>query len=593
MTTLRPLHARTASRCCLAAALALLTLAPPAAAQGVPGEVLSEQRISSLFGGFSGALDPLDEFGTACANIGDLDGDGVVDLMVGSWGDDDGEPAGAMDRGAVFILFLNTDGTVKSHAKISDTVGGFTAVLDDFDRFGHSMSLLGDLTGDGTIEVGVSSVFDDDGGENHGAVYVLSLNPNGTVASHTKISSTSGGFTGSLDPGDLFGHSVAALPDLDGDGIPELAIGADGDDDGGTGGIGSNTGCFYVLFLASDGTVKSHQKVSSTSGGFTGDVHDLDGFGHTIANIGDLDGDGIVDLAVGAPGDDDGSGADDPGTGAQFGAVWIMFLNADGTVKAHQKISSTSGGFTGVLDGDRFTESIGALGDLDGDGVMDIAVGEFLDDDGGTQGPDSNKGAEWILFLNTDGTVKSHTKISATTGGFGGILLDGDRLGHATAPLGDLDGDGRLDMAVGAPGAVDGGALSGAVFVMFLNAGVWTDLGSGLAGSTGTPVLDGLGSLVAGDAVTLSVSNSLPNATTGLVIGLSELNAAFKGGVLVPAPDVLVLGLITDGAGTLTLPGLWPPGLPSGTTLFLQSWIVDPGGPAGFSATNALSATTP
>jgi len=586
---------RAVQRVRLAAGLALacLVFASPALAQEMPGEVLSEQRISSLFGGFTGQLDPLDEFGTACANIGDLDGDGVVDLMVGSWGDDDGEPAGAMDRGAVFILFMNTDGTVKSHAKISETVGGFTADLDDFDRFGHSLSLLGDLTGDGTIEVGVSSVFDDDGGENHGAVYILSLATDGTVVSHTKISSTSGGFTGSLDPGDLFGHAVAALPDLDGDGIPELAIGADGDDDGGTGGIGSNTGCFYVLFLASDGTVKSHTKVSATSGMFTGTVHDLDGFGHTIANIGDLDGDGIVDLAVGAPGDDDGSPGDDPGTGAQYGAVWIMFMNANGTVKAHQKISSLSGGFTGVLEGDRFTESIGAIGDLDGDGVMDIAVGEFLDDDGGSLGVDSNTGSEWVLFLNTDGTVKSHTKISAITGGFGGILLNGDRMGHATAPLGDLDGDGRLDMAVGAPGAVDGGALSGAIFVMFLDAGLWTDLGNGLAGTPGTPTLEGIGSMVAGDGVRLIVSDALPIATTGIVVGLSELNAAFKGGLLVPAPDVLLLGLLTDGSGTLSLPGLWPPGLPSNTSLFLQAWIADAGGPVGFSATNALSATTP
>ncbi|MHC4845930.1 MAG: integrin alpha [Planctomycetota bacterium] len=584
------------SRLPVLAGLALLGLlsGSPALAQGAPGEVLSEQRISSLFGGFTGQLDPLDEFGTACAPLGDLDGDGVMDLLVGAWGDDDGDPPGAQDRGAVYVLFLDTDGTVKSHQKISDTAGGFTAVLDDFDRFGHSMKRIGDLTGDGTLEVAISAVFDDDGGENHGAVYIVSLNTDGTVASHTKISSTSGGFTGSLDPGDLFGHSVAPIADLDGDGIPELAVGADGDDDGGTSGITSNTGSFYILFLASDGTVKSHQKVSKTSGGFTGDVHDIDSFGHTIASLGDLDGDGLPDLAVGAPGDDDGASGDDPGgTGAQYGAVWILFLNVDGTVKAHQKISATSGGFTGVLDGDRFTESIGVVGDLDGDGVVDIAVGEFLDDDGGTQGADSNTGAEWILFLNTDGTVKSQTKISATTGGFGGILLDGDRLGHATAPLGDLDGDGRLDLAVGAPGAVDGGALSGAVFVLFLDAGVWTDLRNGLAGTSGTPVLDGVGSLVAGDAVTLSVSNALPLATTGLVIGLTDINASFKGGVLVPAPDVLVLGLLTDGSGTLTLPGLWPPGLPSDATLFMQCWIADPATPAGFSATNALSATTP
>ena len=68
-------------------------------------------------------------------------------------------------------------------------------------------------------------------------------------------------------------------------------------------------------------------------------------------------------MAVGAHGDDDG--------GSDRGAVWILFLNSDGTVKAHQKISDTSGGFTGTLDNsDCFGESVASLGDLDGDGVV-------------------------------------------------------------------------------------------------------------------------------------------------------------------------------------------------------------------------------
>ncbi|MGH7412318.1 MAG: integrin alpha, partial [Candidatus Methylomirabilis sp.] len=98
----------------------------------------------------------------------------------------------------------------------------------------------------------------------------------------------------------------------------------------------------------------------------------------------DLDGDGRKELAVGA------GGADDPG-----GAVWILFLNTDGTVKDQRKISATRGGFKGHLDQyDFFGRSVVSLGDLDGNGIGDLAVGAIRDDDGGT-----DRGAVWVLFM--------------------------------------------------------------------------------------------------------------------------------------------------------------------------------------------------
>ncbi|MBI4468415.1 MAG: FG-GAP repeat protein, partial [Acidobacteria bacterium] len=77
--------------------------------------------------------------------------------------------------------------------------------------------------------------------------------------------------------------------------------------------------------LAQVGTVKSFQKISSTEGGFTGTLNDTDIFGFASAAVGDLDGDGVIDLAVGAPSADDG--------GNNRGAVWLLFLNPNGTVK--------------------------------------------------------------------------------------------------------------------------------------------------------------------------------------------------------------------------------------------------------------------
>ncbi len=205
-----------------------------------------------------------------------------------------------------------------------------------------------------------------------------------------KISATEGGFTGVLDEDDRFGRGVASLGDIENDGVSDLAVGAKFDGDGGT-----NKGAVWVLFMNAGGTVKSHQKISNTVGGFAGVLNDDDRFGVAIASLGDLDGDAVSDLAVGAPGDADGR--------AGRGAVWILFMNAGGTVKSHHKISDMAGGFSGALDdSDLFGVSMASLGDLDGNAVPDRAVGARFDDDGGT-----DKGAVWILYMKAEGTVKT------------------------------------------------------------------------------------------------------------------------------------------------------------------------------------------
>ena len=417
-------------------------------AHAQPGMVLTHQKISDTEGGFSGGLNNNDLFGVSVAFLGDLDGDGVGDLAVGAI------DVGGGGRGAVWILLLNSDGTVKAHQKISDAEGGFTGILDDGDRFGRSVASLGDLDGDGVGDLAVGADLDDDGGippnAERGAVWVLFLNTNGTVKAHQKISDTQGGFGGVLDDIDEFGFSVASLGDLDGDGVGDLAVGAVQDDDGGT-----NRGAVWVLFLNTNGTVKAHQKISDTEGGFSGGLNNTDLFGISVASLDDFDGDGVGDVAVGASADDDGGNA--------RGAVWILLLNSDGTVKSHHKISDTEGGFTGILDDDdRFGDAVASLGDFDGDGVGDLAVGA-VDEGGGA------RGAVWILLLNRDGAVKYHQKISDTEGGFTGILNGSDFFGSAATALGDLDGDGVGDLAMGARGDDDGGNARGAVWVLFLD----------------------------------------------------------------------------------------------------------------------------
>ena len=78
-----------------------------------------------------------------------------------------------------------------------------------------------------------------------------------------------------------------------------------------------------------------------------------------------------------------------------------------------------------------------------------------------------------------------------------------------------------------------------------------------------------------------------------LVVGASPFFAPFKGGTMVPNPDLLLAPLATDAAGALSLATTWPPGLPTGTALLLQDWIIDAAAPHGWAASNGLQATVP
>ena len=162
-----------------------------------------------------------------------------------------------------------------------------------------------------------------------------------------------------------------------------------------------------------------------------------------------------------------------------------------------------------------------------------------------------------------------HRFVVPTTGATGGVRvtwLATDHAGNAAAPVtvavGDIGGD------------------------------VWEDLGLGLAGTGGAPVLAGSGPLVGGSTNQLALTGGQPGGSTNLVAGLSRIDQPFKGGVMVPAVLTIVFGLPLDGTGSLALGFVWPTGVPAGIDLYLQHWLPDAGGPAGFAASNGLRGTS-
>ena len=207
-----------------------------------------------------------------------------------------------------------------------------------------------------------------------------------------------------------------------------------------------------------NGSVKSSYKINESRFG-NGDELGGGYFGSDVSNLGDLDGDGVQDIAVGEPVNGDG--------GASNGVVWILNLNTNGGVKSSYKINESRFGNGDELSGDAFGYSVANLGDLDGDGVQDIAVGEVGSDDGWT-----DNGAVWILNLNSNSSVKSSYKINESRFGNGDEIScasPGCNFGGSVANIGDLDGDGVQDIAVGELMNNDGDMANGALWILNLN----------------------------------------------------------------------------------------------------------------------------
>jgi hypothetical protein len=343
-----------------------------------------------------------DQFGSSLAMIGDVDNDKLSDFIVGTpLGDVDG----LEDAGYVGV-YSGADG---------ERLEYFTGTTKCF-KLGHSVAGLGDVNMDNIPDFAIGSPYSYDGDKYNIGIVILQLSSNGTLSRHPL--SLYG-----KKPGDHFGWSIAGIGDVDGDQIPDIAVGAPG-------------------FRLSNGVRGGQVYVLSGNGGTT--LYELTGtvpgecFGFSIIGTGDVDGDKVPDLAVGAPVVDLADSTEFVCDNEKPGKVYVFSGNNGKLVYELE----------GLPEGCSFGYSL-ASGDVNSDGVPDIIVGD----------PSAGKrhGAVHV-FSGKDGT-SLYVFINNP--------VRKEEFGFALNCGNDLNQDGRPDVIVGAYSATNIEALPcGKVFVL-------------------------------------------------------------------------------------------------------------------------------
>ncbi len=382
-----------------------------------------------------------DEAGAGLAGVGDTDGDGTDDLLIGA-------PGWTSDAGRAYLV-LGGSGAV--------ALSGAPALWngDSAERAGAAVG-GGDLDGDGGIDlvIGAPAASGD-----AGAVYVVGSRSLGTES----LSAASTIWTGG--GGDGLGSAIT-VADLDGDGRASALVG--GTTAGGTGGAwlldssgGAATGAALIL---------------------SGEDPD-DGAGFALATA-DFDGDGVLDLIVGAPGRDFDTGVVYVVSGDRLGNVPLS--SADARFEGETSLSNTG-------------YSVAAPGDVDGDGQDDLLIGARY--------VDSFVGAAYLVAGGSASAI-----LSASTAKLVGENAF-DYAGTAVAGPGDVDDDGTPDLLIGSPNNAEGGTASGSAYVVTGPVSGTVDLGSAYLKLTGEEALDYAGTTL-GAAGDLD-GNGIPDVLVG------------------------------------------------------------------------------
>ncbi|MEZ5443050.1 MAG: integrin alpha [Lysobacterales bacterium] len=421
--------------------------------------------LSTLDGSNGFRLDgarPEDSSGAWVSKAGDINGDGIDDLIIGAFGTD---PSGSYSGSSYVVFGRSTDFAPVLELSALDGSNGFR--MDgsgELEFSGESVAGVGDINGDGIDDLIIGARGADHACERCGSSYVVFGRSTGGFAPTIRLSELDGNDGFRLDgvaERDHSGTGVSGAGDVNADGINDLLIGAPSADPDGR----DSAGSCYVVFGRMTGfapVINLSELDGSTGfrldGAAAGDVI---GSRSRVAGIGDFNGDGVDDLIIGAP------GAEVEGrTGA--GSSYVVFGRSTGGFPAVIQLSTLDGSngvrFDGVAAEDQ-SGTVSAAGDINGDGVDDVVIGARFADPNG-----SYSGSSYVVFGRSTGFAPV-IELSGLDGSTG-FRLDGaaavDVSGARVTGIGDFNADGVDDLIVGAPGAdVEGRANAGSSYLVF------------------------------------------------------------------------------------------------------------------------------
>lgn len=408
---------------------------------GSPNGARIQQGFCQMWNGDSpllgGSAESDDWFGFALASA-DFNNDGYADLAIGAPHEKVGD---AEDGGAVTIIYGSSQGlTASKDTYIHQDSDNVYSAAEGDDQFGYSLA-AGDFNGDGYADLAVGSPNENveaGGNDNDGMAHVFYGSSNGVqTAGSTYWHQNVGTVNGTAEKDDRFGWSLAA-GDFNNDGYDDLAIGAPKEDVNGD----DNAGYVNVLYGTSNGIDDAYdQSFHQDTDGISSSTEADDHFGFSLAT-GDFNNDGYADLAIGSPKEDRTAGGND-----NDGMIHILYGSAsklDGNNSSHwaQDVGTVNGS---AEKDDHFGYSL-AAGDFNGDGYDDIAVGAPNEDL-----------SEWdtgyvnVLYGTSSGIDDANDEsFSQDSDYVANEAEKDDRFGWAVA-AGDFNGDGYVDLAVGAP----------------------------------------------------------------------------------------------------------------------------------------------